>query len=193
MRATEQRRVTVHVSEVHEAMRRAGRGALCTAGAAGRGSLTATGPFDDFQHAAIDRGRAERARDGGVAFLGNGVAAGRTDVDRVMTGGAMLDDRAAPAKRERIVAAADDDLALTSDVDIVASVAGIHGAIAKNGDVDLPATRNADGGAHWISPETQLLMLGFPLMVRHKTIGRPRMGQKACQDRIIESQKMSLN
>jgi hypothetical protein len=122
MRATEQRRMTVHVSEVHEAMRRAGRGALCTAGAAGRCSLTATGPFDDFQHAAIDRGRAERARDGGVAFLGNGVAAGRTDVDRVMTGGAMLDDRAAPAKRERIVAAADDDLALTSDVDIVASV-----------------------------------------------------------------------
>jgi hypothetical protein len=59
-------------------------------------------------------------------------------VNRVMTGGAMLDDRAARAKSERIVATADDDIAGPSDVDIVVAVAGIHGASARNGDVDLP-------------------------------------------------------
>jgi hypothetical protein len=159
VRATEQGGVTVHVSGVRkEAMRRTTR----AAGAAGR-SGRATGPFDDLQHAAIHRGRAERARDSGVALFGDEVGAGRTDVDRVITRGASLGDRATLAKSERIVAAADDDLARTRDVDIVAAVAGKYGAVAKNGDVDLPATGNTDGGAQWISPliRTRALQAGL--------------------------------
>jgi hypothetical protein len=158
VRATEQCGVTVHVSGVRNGMRRTAR----AAGAAGR-SGRATGPFDDLQHAAIHRGRAERARDGGVALFGDEVGAGRTDVDRVITRGASLGDRATLAEGERIVAAADDDLARTGDIDIVAAVAGKYGAVAKNGDVDLPATGNTDGGAQWISPliRTRALQAGL--------------------------------
>jgi hypothetical protein len=151
MRATEQRRVTVHVSGVQEAIRRTSGRAVGragrTAGTAGRCAL-AIRPFNDSEHPAVDGRGAERARDGGVAFLGNGVGARATDVDRVMTGGAMLDNGAAIAEGERIVTAADDYFAAASDVDIVVTVSGVYRPLPKNGDVDFPATRNADGGAH---------------------------------------------
>jgi hypothetical protein len=166
--ATEQRRVTVRIRSAvrrgrcamgggrcavrrgRRAMRRGRRRTMSGARrAAGAGGGALGSPFDDLERTApLDRGRAERTGDGRGALLEDVVGAGGTQVDRVMTGGAMLDDRAAIAQGERIVAAADDDLALTSDVDIVVPVAGIHCALAKNGHVDLAATRNADGGAH---------------------------------------------
>jgi hypothetical protein len=69
MRATEQRRVGVHMSDVRNAMGRASDRASRTAGTAGRCGL-AIRPFNDFEYAAIDRGSAERARDGSAALLG---------------------------------------------------------------------------------------------------------------------------
>jgi hypothetical protein len=83
----------------------------------------------------------------------NGVDAGTTDVDRVMTGDAPFADRAALAERERIVAVADHDFSMARDIDVVVTVAGDNRSVTKNGDVGFAATRNTDGGAHLlISP-----------------------------------------
>jgi hypothetical protein len=117
--------------------------------------------LNNFERAPGDRGMAECAADGGAALLNDGVVAGAADVDRVMAGGAMLDDRAALAEREGIVAAADDDLALACDVDLVVAVAGEHGAAAKNGDIDFSASGNTDGGGHWTSPLIARRRLAF--------------------------------
>jgi len=64
----------------------------------------------------------------------------------------MLVDDAARAQGQRIVAAADDDLARTSDIDRIITIAGVYGTATINGDINVTATRNADGGAHWFSP-----------------------------------------
>jgi len=60
----------------------------------------------------------------------------------------VLVDDAARAQRQRIVAAADDDLAWTSNSDRVVTVSGDHRAAAKNVNVNVAAARNTDGGAH---------------------------------------------
>jgi hypothetical protein len=174
MRATEQRRMTVHMSVVQNALRRAMRDAggavarlACGAVSADRRGLRTgyrhmaaghdfpgrvAGRFNDFKRAAVNRGRTERARYGSLACLVDGVDARTTDLDRVMTRDAMLADCAAHAKCERIVTAADDDLANAGDVDPVGTIAGDNRTITKNGYVCLAAARNAYGGAHWRSP-----------------------------------------
>ena len=115
------------------------------------------GGFNDLKRAAVDRGMAERARYGGMALLGDGIDAGATDVDRVMTGDAMLGDRAALTKGEGIVAAADDDLAYAGDVNLVMTVAGDNRTVTKNGYIRLPTARDANETAHWISPRIRRL------------------------------------
>jgi hypothetical protein len=154
------------------ARRRAMTGAACCGGlarAADQRDVTADRDFprrmprllNNFQRAPGDRGMTECAADGGVALLNDGVVAGAADVNRVMAGGAMLDDRAALAEGQGIVAAADDDLALPGDVDLVVAVASEHGAAAKNGDINPSATRNTDGGGHKNSPLSPAPIPGF--------------------------------
>lgn len=98
------------------------------------------GRLDDRKRAAIDGGRAERAMYGGVALLRNGVGAGTADVNRIVARSAMFGDCSAMAERERVVAAADDYLALAGDSDFIVAVAGSYRAATENGYVRLPAT-----------------------------------------------------
>jgi hypothetical protein len=106
------------------------------------------GRLDDFQLAAEDRGLAERTRYRGGPLLDNVVVTSTSDVDRVMTGDAMLGDCAAIAEGKRVVAAPDDYFAASGDVDLIGTVAGDYGAAAENGYVRLPATSNTDCSGH---------------------------------------------
>jgi len=67
----------------------------------------------------------------------------------------MLVDHAAGAQSQRIVAAADDDFARSCDIDRIVAITGDYGATAKDSDINLAATRDADGRAQMISPLNQ--------------------------------------
>jgi len=98
------------------------------------------GRLNDRKRAAVDGGRAERAMYGGVALLRDGVGAGAADVNRIVARSAMFGDCSAIAERERVVAAADNYLALAGNRDFVVAVAGSYSAATVNGYVRLPAT-----------------------------------------------------
>src|ERR1700683_1072526 len=102
-------------------------GVVTRAVAARRGRARAARLIDFESATAGDGGRAEGTGDRGIALLvDRGIA--RTDVDGVVTRGAMLVDHAAGAEGQRIVAAADDDLARTCDIDRIVAITGDYGA-----------------------------------------------------------------
>ncbi len=106
--------------------------------------------MNDFQLAADDCGLAERAaavgaRYGGMTLLVNGAVAS-TEIDRVVTMGAVLADDATRVQRQRVVTAANDDLAFARDIDRIVTVACDYRALAIDGNVNVAAARNTDGG-----------------------------------------------
>jgi hypothetical protein len=138
--------------------------------------------LEDFQRGMRDRRCAESAGYGGAALLVDDVVAGAADMDRVMTGAAVLVDHAARIKRQRIVAAADDDGALAVDVNSVVAVPGDDGAATENVDVNVAAARNADGSAHCFSPRSPQLKPGISFMAM---VDRQLAMQKVCQGKEL--------
>lgn len=69
-----------------------------------------------------------------------------------MPGISVLLYYAAGIKRERVVAAADDDLAFSRNIDPIIAVAGNHRFAAVNGHIDITAAGDTDGSRQTRSP-----------------------------------------